>query len=352
MQKSSFTFLLGRCKITVTMAQVCLFVIREIMKAASGGKKMSAQIKTEKKLKNKNSGWAYFNRHKQIYLFLLPGIILTFIFSYIPLMGLSVAFLDYDVFLGMKSPFVGFDNFVKILSMPQFTQAIWNTLKISLLNIAIAFPLPIVFALLLNELSAGFFKRFTQTVSYLPHFLSTIAVVGIATTLLSNYGVINDLRVAAGGEGTERILFLTLQKMFVPNVLTLELWKSFGWNSIIYLASISGIDAELYEAATIDGAGKFKQSWHITVPCIMNTVIIMLILKIGSLFASNFDLIYGLQNVYIDFEVISTIVYKQGITQGDYATATALSFMQGFISLFLVLGSNWLSKKYNDVSII
>lgn len=277
---------------------------------------------------------------------------LAFIFSYIPIMGLSVAFLDYDVFLGMKSPFVGFDNFAKILSMPQFTQAIWNTLKISLLNIAIGFPLPIVFALLLNELSAGFFKRFTQTVSYLPHFLSTIAVVGIATTLLSNYGVVNDLRVAVGGEDTERILFLTLQKLFVPNVMALELWKAFGWNSIIYLASISGIDAELYEAATIDGAGKFKQIWHITVPSIMNTVIIMLILQIGSLFTSNFDLIYGLQNVYIDFEVISTIVYKQGITQGDYATATALSFMQGFISLFLVLGSNWLSKKYNDVSII
>ena len=334
------------------MALLCLFVIHEIIIAASGGKKMSARIKTEKRQKNKISGWSYLNRHKQIYMLLLPGIILTFIFSYIPLMGLSVAFLDYDVFMGMKSPFVGFDNFIKILLMPQFTQAIWNTLKISLLNIFIAFPLPIIFALLLNELSKGFFKRFTQTVSYLPHFISTIAVVGIATTLLSNYGVVNDLRVAAGGEGTERILFLTLQKMFVPNIITLGIWQTLGWNSVIYLATISGIDAELYEAATIDGANKFRQSWHITIPCIMNTVIIMLILRIGSLFASNFDLIYGLQNVYIDFEVISTIVYKQGITQGDYSTATALSFMQGFISLFLVLGSNWLSKKYNDVSII
>ena len=160
------------------------------------------------------------------------------------------------------------------------------------------------------------------------------------------------MRVAAGGEGTERILFLTLQKLFVPNVITLGIWQTLGWNSVIYLATISGVDAELYEAATIDGANKFRQSWHITIPSIMNTVVIMLILKIGSLFASNFDLIYGLQNVYIDFEVISTIVYKQGITQGDYSTATALSFMQGFISLILVLGSNWLSKKYNDVSII
>ncbi len=313
---------------------------------------MSVKNKTNKSQKDKGSGWAYFKRHKQIYLFLLPALVLVIIFHYIPLMGLSVAFLDYDVFLGMKSPFIGFDNFVRILTMPQFTQAIWNTLKISLLNIAVGFPLPIIFALLLNELSKGFFKRFTQTVSYLPHFLSTIAIVGIATTLLSNYGVVNDIRVAAGGEGTERILFLTLQKLFVPNVITLGTWQSFGWNSVIYLATISGIDMDLYEAATIDGAGKFKQSWYITVPSIMNVVIIMLILRIGHLFASNFDLIYGLQNVYIDFEVISTLVYKQGITQGDYATATALSFMQGFISLALVMGSNWLSKKYNEVSII
>ena len=313
---------------------------------------MSVQTEMIKKQKKSGSGWAYFKRHKQIYLFLVPSIILAFVFHYIPLMGLSVAFLDYDVFLGMKSPFVGFDNFVRILTMPQFTQAIWNTLKISLLNILIGFPLPIIFALLLNELSRGFFKRFTQTVSYLPHFLSTIAIVGIATTLLSNYGIINDIRVALGGEGTERILFLTLQKLFVPNVITLGTWQSFGWNSVIYLATISGIDMELYEAATIDGASKFSQSIYITIPSIMNTVIIMLILRIGHLFASNFDLIYGLQNVYIDFEVISTIVYKQGITQGDYATATALSFMQGFISLILVLWSNWLSKRYNEVSII
>ena len=313
---------------------------------------MSAENKAIIQTTKRKTGKSYFKRHKQIYFFLVPGILLTLIFNYIPLLGLSVSFLDYDVFYGMKSPFVGLENFRRILSMPEFTQAIFNTLKISVLNIIIAFPLPIIFALLLNELSAGFFKRFTQTVSYLPHFISTIAVVGIATALLSNYGIINDIRVTLGGEDTERILFLTLQKLFVPNIITLGIWQTLGWSSVIYLATITGVDSSLYEAAIIDGAGKFRQCIHITLPSIMNTVIIMLILKIGHLFQSNFDLIYGLQNVYIDFEVISTIVYKQGITQGNYATATALSFMQGFISLFLVLGSNWLSKKFNEVSLI
>lgn len=323
----------------------------ERMEDTMASKVTMAAAKKQSKKESAAELWGYIKKYRQTYLFLVPGIVLVFIFMYIPLGGLSIAFLDYDVFKGMKSPFIGLENFKTILSMPDFTKSIWNTFKISMLNVIIGFPLPILFALLLNELGNGFFKRFTQTISYLPYFISTIAVVGLASSIYSNYGIINDIRLALFGEGTERILFLTIQKLFVPNVVFLELWKNLGWSAVIYLATISGIDPELYNAAIIDGAGKFRQCVHVTLPSIANTVVILLILKIGNLFKSNFDLIYGLQNVYIDCEVISTVVYKQGINQGNYAIATALSFLEGLISLVLVIGTNVLSKKVNDVSI-
>ena len=291
-------------------------------------------------------------RNKAAYLFLIPGIILVFIFMYIPLGGLAIAFMDYDVLLGFKSPFVGFDKFIEIFTIPDFYKSILNTVKLSVLNIAVGFPLPIIFALMLNELKNGLFKRSVQTVSYLPHFLSTIAVVGLATTVFSMYGVVNDLRVAFGGEGTSRELFLAKQEMFVPMLVFLSVWQSLGWNSIIYLSAISGIDHELYDAAVVDGAGKFKQCWHVTIPSIAPTIIMLFILKMGDLFKSNFDLIYGMQNVYIDFEVITTTVFKKGIEAGNYSASTALSLFQGLISLVLVLGANYISKKVDDVSII
>lgn len=296
--------------------------------------------------------WRYFKKHSGVYAFLIPGIVLCAVFQYLPYMGIKVAFLDYDVFKGLDSPFAGLENFKTIFTMPAFTTSILNTLRISVLNIIIVFPLPIVFALLLNEVKNGFFKRFTQTVSYLPHFLSTIAVIGMATSLFSNYGIINDIRIAIMGADTPRELFLTRQSLFLPMVIGLEIWKGLGWSAIIYLATISGIDPALYEAAIIDGAKKFRQCIHITLPALVNTVVILLILKIGSLFASNFDLIYGLQNVYIDYEVISTIVYKQGIEQGAYGVSTALGFAQGVISLILVLFSNWFAKKFSGASFI
>lgn len=314
--------------------------------------KSDTMISKSEKKSSFQEKWGYFKRHRQIYLFFVPSIILVFIFNYIPLAGTYIAFLDYDVFKGMSSPFVGLDNFKAVFSMPDFLGAIFNTVKLSFLGIIIKFPLPIIFALLLNELKNGFFKRFTQTVSYLPHFISTIAIVSLTTNILGNYGILNDIRLALFGEGTERILFLTLQSWFMPVNLFLQVWMTLGWSAVIYLATISGIDPELYEAAIIDGAGKFRQCLHITLPSISNTVVILLILQIGKLFASNFALVYGLQNVYIDFEVISTIVYKQGITNGNYSVSTALSLAQGLISLVLVLSTNYLSKKYNEVSLI
>lgn len=310
------------------------------------------KIELNNNIVKQESNFEYFKRHWMLYLFLLPGMLLVFIFNYIPLPGLYISFLDYDYLLGFKSSFVGFQNFIEIFKIPEFSQSIINTLQISVLNLIIVFPIPIIFALMLNEISKGFFKRFVQTVSYLPHFLSWIAVIGITTSVLGSYGIVNDIRVAIWGEGVERTLYLTKQELFVPIVIILNIWKTLGWNSIIYLAAISGIDASLYEAAIIDGAGKFKQCIHITIPSILPTIVILFVLQIGRLFQSNFELIYGLQNVFINYEVISTMIYKQGITQGNYAISTAFGFMQGLIGMALVLLSNWVSKKVNNISII
>lgn len=300
----------------------------------------------------KETALGCIRKNKMLYAFLIPAIVLTFVFSYCPLPGLLMSFMDYDMFKGFKSDWVGFDNIIKIFTVPEFSKAILNTLWLSFLGIVIGFPLPIIFALMLNELNDGLFKRFTQTVSYLPHFLSTIAVIGMAVSIFSENGIINDIRIWLFGEDTTRELFLSKQGLFVPNILLLSNWKGLGWSSIIYLAAISGIDASLYEAAIVDGAGKFKQCIHITLPSISRTIIMLFILRIGSLFNSDFELIYGLQNVYIDFEVISTVIYKQGITGGNYSISTAFGFVQGVISLVLVLLTNHISKRVDDVSLI
>ena len=286
-----------------------------------------------------------------LYMFLVPGILLTVLFSYAAMPGLLIGFMDYNYFLGFKSPWVGLSNIVQILTTPDLNSAIVNTLILSVINLTIVFPLPIIFALMLNELKNGLFKRFTQTVSYLPYFLSTISIIGIATSTFSEYGIINDIKLLFN-PNAERTLYLTIQNLFVPNITALTVWQTLGWSSIIYLSTISGIDPTLYEAAAIDGAGKFKQCIHITIPNILPTVVLLFILQIGNLFKSNFDLIYGLQNPFINFEVISTVIYKQGITNGNYSISTAFGFIEGFISLILIFVANFISKKINDISII
>lgn len=290
-------------------------------------------------------------KHFSLYMFLVPGILLTVLFSYAAMPGLLIGFMDYNYFLGFKSPWVGLSNIIQIFTTPELNSAIVNTLILSIINLTVVFPLPIIFALMLNELRNGFFKRFTQTVSYLPYFLSTISIIGIATSTLGEYGIINDIKLLFN-PNAERTLYLTIQNLFVPNIIALTIWQTLGWSSIIYLSTISGIDPTLYEVAAIDGASKFKQCIYVTLPGILPTVVLLFILQIGNLFKSNFDLIYGLQNPFINFEVISTVVYKQGITNGNYSISTAFGFIEGFISLILIFFANFISKKINDISII
>lgn len=281
-------------------------------------------------------------------------VIYFLVFRYWPLAWISIAFKDYKILRGFAdSTWVGWRNFERIFSnMPYFMNMIRNTLALNILSIVFAFPAPIIFALLINEVRGSSFKRSVQTISYLPHFLSTVVVVGIATTFLSpSMGALNKLLVSLGGD---RINFLANPRYFWGLMVVIGMWQGTGWNAIIYLSAIVGIDPTLHEAAEIDGAGRWKRMLHVTLPGIRNTIIILLILRIGSLMSVDVEKIYLFQNdlnLSVS-EMFPTYTYKLGIIQANYSRATAIGLFSSMISLVLVMGANWAAKKYSDVSII
>lgn len=292
--------------------------------------------------------------HKYAYLMILPAMIAVFVFMYLPLLGIVLAFKDYNIYDGiLGSPWVGFDNFVLIFKQPAMLHAIKNTLILSFVNLFGGFPFPIILALLFNEIWNLKFKKVVQTVSYLPHFLSWVSVIGLVYSLFATEGPVNQILAQISGEGYQPVNFLMDSKYFVPIAFWTNIWKSTGWSSVLFLAAITGIDPALYEAATIDGAGKLRQIWHITLPGISTTLIIVFVMNMGSLFASNFELVYGLQNVYTidDTEVINTLIYRTGIQNGNYSAATAFGLSQGLITITLILIANAISKKIAQVSI-
>lgn len=294
----------------------------------------------------------YLKNNMLIYILLLPAIIITFIFAYLPMPGIFIAFQDYNIFKGISgSPLVGLKHILNIVRLPALSGAVVNTVILSVITLVISFPSAIILSLLFNELRVGIFKKTVQTISYLPYFLSWISVIGIAQSMLSIYGSINDLSLSIFGQDTERIMFLSKQELFVPILVMLTLWKEVGWNSIIYLAAITAVDEQLFEAARIDGASRLQQTWYITLPCIKPTIIILLIFAMGNIFKSNFELVYGMQNPFINFNVISTVVYSRGIQQANYSMAAAVGFCEGLISFMLVFIANKISKKISDVYI-
>ncbi len=307
------------------------------------------QLQSGPRLKSERVKKIYKSRY--LYLMVAPAAMILLFFSYAPMRGLVMSFQDFSIFRGFKdSEWVGLENFITIFSQPKFTGAILNTVMLSLMILVFTFPAPIILALLINEIKNKFFKRLVQTTSYLPHFLSTLSVVGVVQLLFNREGLVNDILVALGAK--ERILFLAQQNYFVWFLVGTNLWKEVGWSTVIHLANLSSINPDLYEAAEIDGAGYFSKLWNITIPHMLPTVIILLIFQLGKLFSSNFDLIYGLQNPFIDFEVISTIIYRTGIQSGNYSVSTAIGFVEGLVALALVLGSNALSKKISGSGLL
>lgn len=294
----------------------------------------------------------YSNRY--IHLMVLITTVFFLVFRYWPILWNAIAFQDFKILRGFwDSKWVGFDNFRRIFNnMPYFGRLLRNTFALNGLNLLIGFPAPIIFALLMNELWGKRFKTITQTISYLPHFISTVVVVGMTQQLLSpSLGLINNIIADFGGD---RIYFLGDPSNFWGIMIATGVWQSVGWSAIIYLASLSSIDESLYEAAEIDGANRWQQTIHITLPGIRNMIMLMLILQIGQLMAVNTEKIYLFQNDLnlVTSEMFPTYTYKTGLIENEYSRATAAGLFSSAISLILVTGANWVSKKYTEVSIL
>ena len=310
----------------------------------------AALSKTQRQSSLKNA----WRRNKCRYLMLLPAIIATVIFSYLPFVGISIAFMDFDIIEGFaNSPWVGFGNFKEIFSDPDIWAVILRTLKYSVVLLFISFPFPIILALMFNELGSAGFKRVAQTLTYLPHFLSWITVVGIFYSALSINGSVNSVLSALLGEAYEKKNILLDSKYFLGVIFTANLWKSLGWSSIIYMSAIAGVDASLYEAAKVDGCGRLRQVWHVTLPGIATTVVIIFVMNFGNVVNVGFELVNGFQNIYTQNEtdVISTWIYRNGIVSGNYSHSTAFGISQGLVSVTLVYLANKLSQKLFSVGI-
>jgi len=283
---------------------------------------------------------------------LAPVIIQYFIFTYIPMYGITIAFKDYYIMKGVfKSPWVGLDNFQALFSGRDFLNDLRNTVLISSYKFVAGFPGPIILALLLNEVKNFHFKRVVQTISYLPHFLSWIVLSGILIEVLSpSRGIVNAIISAFG---IEPIYFIGDPKIFRFTLVATALWKEIGWGSIIYLAAITNIDPQLYEAAVIDGAKRFKQIIYITLPSIAPVVVIMLILSAGSLISDDFEQVFNLINPGVSGvgETLSIYTYIKGIRGMGYSYGTAVGLFTSIISLMLIVITNLISKKFTDYGI-
>lgn len=279
----------------------------------------------------------------------LPGMLYFLVFRYVPIYGLVIAFKDYNFSEGiLGSAWVGFDVFKEMFASRGFWEVFKNTIVISALQFAFGFPAPIIFALLLNEIAALRPKKVFQTISYLPHFVSWVILAGLFTQFLSpSTGPINILIQSLGGKP---IYFMADVKWFVPILIITEVWKSIGWGSIIYLAAISGIDSEMYEAAAIDGAGRWIRMKSITLPSLAPVITVMLILAIGKLVNDNFDQIFNMYNpsVYKVSDVMSTYLYRKGLENMEYSLATAVGLFKNVIAFAMVIGANALAKRIND----
>ena len=313
---------------------------------------MASPKAKKSKEKSSMSFGAYIRRYWQLYLLLLLPMLYLLIFKYIPMIYIQIAFKKYSIVQSVwKMPLAanhGFQYFIQAFADRDFRNALRNTVVLNLLDLVIGFPIPIIFAIVLNELPFQRFKKFTQTVAYMPHFLSWVIIYGLALQLFApSTGLIN---VILNNMGRESVPFLNDSAHWVATYIFLGVWQSFGWNSIVYLAAIAGINRHLYEAAAVDGAGRFQRIWHITLPGIKPTIVILLIMAIGNIVGSNFDRPYALQNnLVMDWaNVIATYVYRRGIKGLQFSLTTAVGFFQSVVGVFFLLGANWLSRKLGE----
>ena len=288
-------------------------------------------------------------RARAIYLMILPVVVWFLLFQYWPMTWLSISFFDYNLYLGfVGSKFVGFQNFIKLFTGMDFWRLMRNVLVLNFYALLVGFPAPIIFALFLNEMRSAKVKKVIQTVSFLPYFISMVAFVSLVTEFLSpSTGLSADILKFFG---KEPIYFLGDAKYFRTIMVFSGIWQTMGYSAIVYLSALTAVDVNLYEAAMVDGANRWNRLIHITIPCIMPTIVVMFILRIGSLINANFEKIYLFQNsANLEVsEVIQTWVYKRGMVKYDYSMGTTAGLFNGIVALILVVMANRLSKRYSD----
>lgn len=294
----------------------------------------------------------YMKRYWQLYALLALPIIYLIVFKYAPMIYIQIAFKKYSIVESVwEMPLAknhGFEYFIKAFKNKDFLYALRNTVTLNLMDLILGFPAPIIFALILNELCFKNFKRVVQTIAYMPHFLSWVIISSLALQLFApNGGLVNMVIKNLGGEA---IPFLNDPKHWIGTYIGLGIWQSFGWNSIVYLAAIAGINPELYEAASVDGAGRLRKMWHITLPGIKPTIVVLLIMNLGNILGSSFDRPFALQNnlVMEVADVISTFVYRTGIKGLQFSLTTAVGLFQSVVGVFFLLMANWISRKLGE----
>lgn len=304
-------------------------------------------------LPKRDTLWKRLLWDKWMYLMLLPGILYFLVFKIAPMWGILIAFQNYSPFLGfLKSEWVGLTNFTDFFKNSDFIKLFRNTLILSFMNLILYFPVPIVIALLLNEVRHAWYKNAVQTIIYIPHFISMVIIASITYMLFNTRtGPVNGLLAQLSGS---KIDFLGSPDIFRPMIILQIVWKETGWGTIIFLAAIAGVDVELYEAAIVDGAGRFRRLWHITLPAIIETIIVMLILRLGHVLDNGFEQIYLMTNALNRevADVFDTFVYTIGITQGAFSYSTAIGLFKSVIGLLLILGADFLAKRAGKSGIL
>lgn len=297
----------------------------------------------------KISTWKYFLKHKGLYIMLLPGLIYFIMFRYIPMGGLVIAFKDYNPFVGIwDSAWVGLKQFQKFFDTPDFLRLLRNTLGISILQLILFFPMPILLSLLMNEVRHNGYKRTVQTLVYIPHFVSWVIVASLTYQLFNvTDGAINHVIKSLTGQTID---VLSNSSAFWGLIVGQDIWKETGYGTIIFLAALAGVDQEMYEAAKIDGAGRWKLMWYITLPAIKGTIVTMLILRVGSLLNTGYEQIFLMRNDMnvAAADVFDTYIYTRGILNGQYSFSTAAGLFKSIVGMILVLGADRLAKRLGE----
>ena len=322
---------------------------------------MKKQVKSKREVKNNSFGRRLiqdFGRNHTLYLMILPVVVYYVIFSYLPMSGVLMAFKDYRSVLGqsflqnlIQSEWVGFKNFQQFFSSINFWKVLRNTINISLQSIIVGFPAPIILALLLNELRSVKYKKVLQTVTYLPHFISLVVVCGMIRAFTADNGIVTWFVSLITGQEPQNMLLQS--KYFVPILVWSDVWQGVGWGSIIYMSALAGVSEELYEAASIDGAGRLKLVWHVTLPSILPTIAIMLILRLGSVLSVGYEKILLLYNDLTKDvgEIISTYVYQKGLIDRDYSYSTSINLFQSVVNIIFLVTANKITGRLTETSL-